>query len=179
MGFMANSRTTSETPRGGFDEDFDLSQLNTRQLTELSQAVAQEFTERAIAAGDMVALAELAFESGWDNKGVPRDPWVRDGVLYCAGGKQHSSKTAHRCRFATVEGEWVWQLSDTLYDEVRYSDALGSSRGITLLAAVEGLKLSMVSSVARSGRHERVGLAHFEVRDGKLVTAALPPRTTD
>ncbi len=155
--------------------DGAIADLTDQELTELAQAVAEEFTARALAAGDPAALADAAFSVGWDAKGVPRDPWVLDGVLYCPGGKQHSSKTAHRCKFATVEGEWVWQLGDTLYDEVRYSDAFGSSRGITLLAATEGLKLSMVSSVARSSRHERVGLAHFEILNGALISARQPP----
>lgn len=147
----------------------DLTALGDVDLADLANSVREEYRRRALEAGDPAAIADEAFGRGFGPDGLAVIPWVEAGMVVCCGGKEHSSATAHRCRFSVADGEWVWESDERLYDEVRPTGKGPSTRSVSLVAAREGLVVEVVTSKFRSGKHERVNLRRFEVRGGELV----------
>ena len=73
-------------------------------------------------------------------------------------------------RFAAVGDVWVWDSSERIVDELRrLPDDRDSLQTVTLLAAVDGLVLDVVTSRATGGTHTRQSSVAYEVRGGELV----------
>lgn len=153
----------------------DLTALGDIELADLSNSVREEYRNRALAAGEPEAVADEVFGRGFGSDGLALMPWIESEMVVCCGGKEHSSASAHKCRFAVVEGDWVWESGERLYDEVRPTGKGSSTRSVSLVAAREGLVVEVVTSKFRSGKHERVGLRRFEVRSGELVEVQATP----
>ena len=147
----------------------DLTALGDVELADLANSVRDEYRRRALDAGVPDAVADEAFDRGFGPDGLAVIPWVEANMVVCCGGKEHSSASSHKCRFAVVDGEWVWESSERLYDEMRHTGKAGSNRTVSLVPAREGLVVEVVTSKFRSGKHERVGLRRFEVRGGEIV----------
>ncbi|MFV0317103.1 MAG: hypothetical protein ACK5O2_09110, partial [Microthrixaceae bacterium] len=96
------------------------------------------------------------------------------GLLVCPGAKIHRSKANHRCRFVAVGDTWVWDAADRVVDELRrLPNDRDSIQTVTVLAAVDGLVIEVVTSKATGGRHERQSAVAYEVRGGELLPTAL------
>ena len=148
--------------------------LDRQELSDLATLVRDEQRRRALAAEDLDAVVADAFERGFDGRGMAVDPWVTPGgLLVCPGSKIHRSKQAHRCRFVAVGDAWVWEAAERVTDELRrLPDRSDSIQTVTLLAAVDGLVVDVVTSKASGGAHTRESAVAFEVRAGELESVA-------
>lgn len=161
-----------------------ISKLDDETLAMLVSVIREEQRGRALAIGDPDAVADSAFTIGFDRTGLARDPWLVDGVVICPGGKVHRSKMAHRCRFVHVtdgswEG-WVWEHFDSVIDLVRYPAGFGDGtmQSMTLIPAVDGIELDVVTSKATTAGHAREKVSSFRVERGELVSIPTSGRNT-
>lgn len=147
--------------------------LDDATLAHLGAAVADEVRRRARAAGDLDAVIGAAFEQGFDHAGLAHDPWIEGPLLVCPGGLVGRSQAAHRCRFVSVDGVWVWESSDLVREDKRShpGEALGF-RAVAVVAPREGLELDVVSARLRRGRHGVERVVSYLVRRGELVEVA-------
>jgi hypothetical protein len=143
-------------------------------LSLLASMVREEQQRRALEAGDLDAVVDDAFEQGFDARGMATDPWITpSGLLVCPGSKIHRSKQSHRCRFVAVGERWVWDAAEKLTDEVRQlPDRHESVQTVTVLAAVDGLRIDVVTSKASGGAHTRESSSSWEVSAGGLEPAS-------
>lgn len=150
-----------------------LDHMDDHDLSEVAQMVRDLQRERALLAEDLEAVVADGFERGFDHRGMALDPWITPGgLVVCPGAKIHRSRANHRCRFAAVGDTWVWESPERVVDELRrLPDDRDSIQTVTVLAAVDGLVLEVVTSKASGGRHSRQSSIAFEVRSGELVPA--------
>ncbi|MEZ5237656.1 MAG: hypothetical protein R2716_01405 [Microthrixaceae bacterium] len=150
-----------------------LDRMDDHDLSEVAQMVRDLQRERALLAEDLEAVVADGFERGFDHRGMALDPWITPGgLVVCPGAKIHRSRANHRCRFAAVGDTWVWESPERVVDELRrLPDDRDSIQTVTVLAAVDGLVLEVVTSKASGGRHNRQSSIAFEVRSGELVPA--------
>lgn len=150
-----------------------LDHMDDHDLSEVAQMVRDLQRERALLAEDLEAVVADGFERGFDHRGMALDPWITPGgLVVCPGAKIHRSRANHRCRFAAVGDTWVWESPERVVDELRrLPDDRDSIQTVTVLAAVDGLVLEVVTSKASGGRHNRQSSIAFEVRSGELVPA--------
>jgi hypothetical protein len=143
-------------------------------LSVLASMVRDEQQRRALEAEDLEAVTEDAFANGFDGRGMAVAPWITPGgLLVCPGSKIHRSRQSHRCRFVAVGERWVWDAHERLCDEVRqYPQRSDSIQTVTVLAAVDGLVVDLVTSKASGGVHTRESAAAWEVLAGELVPTA-------
>lgn len=148
--------------------------MEREDLSVLAAMVSDEQQRRALDAEDLEAVTEDAFANGFDGRGMAVDPWITPGgLLVCPGSKIHRSKQSHRCRFVAVGERWVWDAHERLCDEVRqFPQRSDSIQTVTVLAAVDGLVIDLVSSKASGGAHVRESASAWEVRDGQLEPTA-------
>lgn len=148
-----------------------LAQMDDTDLSEVALMVRELQRSRALESEDLDAVVADGFDRGFDHRGMALDPWVTPGgLVVCPGAKIHRSAANHRCRFAAVGDNWVWECSEKLADELRrLPDDRDSIQTVTLLAAVDGLVLDVVTSKASGGRHSRQSSVAYEVRAGELV----------
>lgn len=149
-----------------------LFELSDVELSGVAEAVAAEQRSRASAQGDLSALVDDVFRTGFDSQGMARAPWLVGGVLVCPGSKVGATPASHRCRFVAIGDAWVWESRDVLLDEMRQVGN-GRTHTVTLIAAFDGLEGWTVTSKARSGRHERQQADGFRVEGGQLVTTEI------
>ena len=93
---------------------------------------------------------------------------IRDSV--CPGSLISKSQGSHRCRFVSINQEWVWQSSMLITESKRPGQ--GSDKGfraIALLPVIEGTAVDIVSGRLQSGEHRAQKVVSLEVRDGKLL----------
>lgn len=140
----------------------DPSKLTGSEITRALVVLMAEQQERAIANADPVALIEQGFELGFDSKGLPKDPWVVQGILVAPGAKVDKSAMSHNCAFARVGPSWVWEHEAKIEDSVRYiPGARQQMRSVTLIALNEGDAIDLIASRTRSGVHELTGVRSF------------------
>ena len=149
------------------------------QLAVTIGLLVEEQQRRAVAGGDLGALAAEGFAGGFDSKGVAKVPYLRGGLLVCPGSKSERSKSSHDCVFTSVAGCWVWEHPDAVFDEMRQLPGVKVVRqSVTIVPAFEGLEFDVVCSQARSGPCEMRTARSFAVREGRLVetkTRSRPP----
>jgi len=148
--------------------------LDSDGLSALAAMVGSEQRRRALAAEDPAAVMADAFDHGFDARGMAVAPWItQGGLLVCPGSKIHRSRQSHRCRFVAVGDTWVWEAADRVDDELRWLPGRTDSlHTVTLLAAVDGLVVDVVTSKASGGAHTRESASAWEVRAGELVAVA-------
>lgn len=160
--------------------DIDVAALTDEQLAVLAVDVAAEQQRRAVESRDLAAISAAAFDEGFAGKRVMH-PWMDGGLVLCPGQIVDKSKQSHDCTFVTVRppGEtsrWVWESDACLSDEIRkLPGERRHQQSVSMLAAVEGLELDVVTMQLRQGRHKLVAVASYEVRSGELV--AVPSRS--
>lgn len=154
-----------------------LDERTLRQVISLANAVAQE---RAVDDADIDALTEHGFTEGFTAAGVARDPWIRSGLLVCAGSRQDRSGTSHDCTFVAVGDSWVWECGDLVNDEVRrIAGPRQSLRTVSIVAPVEGMELDVVVSRMRQGMHQMREVRSYVIRGGALELVTTRARKPD
>ncbi len=154
--------------------------MEREDLSSLAEMVRDEQMRRALEAEDLDAVISDAFDNGFDGRGMAVEPWLTPGgLLVCPGSKIHRSKQSHRCRFVAVGERWVWDAAERLGDEVRqFPQRSDSVQTVTLLAAVDGLVVDVITSKASGGAHTRESASAWEVRHGELVAVAPSSNTS-
>lgn len=131
----------------------DVRHLGTDELRLIIEICSQELSDRARERGDIGSVIEHAMEVGFDQKGFPRQPWTDGDLLIVPGGWVGGLRGTHRCRFGAIGDQWVWQLDNVVGDQMRrLPDSL---RTVTVLPALPGTELDIVTSQCRSGVHRR------------------------
>lgn len=148
-----------------------LADLDDDTVARIVAAGQAEQRRRSLMAGNAQALLEEAFSRMFDRQGLPLLPELAEGKLICPGGLVGRSVTSHRCRFVSVDRTWVWDHDDALADEVR-TESESRKRTVTVLPAVEGLELDVVSCKMSMGTHKMTGVTSMVVRAGKLQQVA-------
>lgn len=154
--------------------------LGDAELERLLLAVRDELARRRVAAGDIDALVEAGFADGFTERGMPRDPFVRSGLLVCPGARIDQSAMRHECAFVHVGDHWVWDYPDLVKDVVRtLPGPRARMRTVTVLVAEEGLEVDLIVSKVRTGVHQMTQVRSFVIRGGELVlVTARTPRTS-
>jgi hypothetical protein len=148
----------------------DVTTLGDAALSALLGDVRGEIHRRALASGDVQAVVEEAFAESFDAAGDAHTPFVHGGLLVCPGSRVNTSAANHRCRFAVVAGDWVWDCADLVHDEIRQiRSAKGGTHSVSLVALTEGLEVDVVTSRAKSGSHECQRVDSYSVVGGTLV----------
>lgn len=147
----------------------DLSQWDDQMLRGVLDAVQQESARRALDRCDPPALIDEAFASAFTAKGLPHDPYLREGILVCPGGKVDRSSMNHECAFVRVDDQWVWERTDRLEDAIRHLPGpRPSMRSVTVLPAMDGMALDLVHSRTKMGVHQLASVRSFVVTGGQL-----------
>ena len=155
----------------GTTHGIDLAALGDIELAELVIAGQAEQSRRALLAGDVGAVIESAFESAFGTSTTVLGPWVEGGLLICPGLVVGASRTSHECSFCKVGQTWVWQAEGKLADSVRRLKVSSKEhqRSVTLLPALNGLDIDVVTCKMRAGTHHLVRSKSYRVKDGALV----------
>lgn len=139
-------------------------------LSHLGAAVRDEIRRRAVEAGDRDAVIAEGFETGFGRDGLAVLPWISGPYVVCPGGLVARSRTAHRCRFVSVDDVWIWESAELIHEEKRSTPGTGDGfRAVALLPVVDGMALDVVASRMRNGQHSLDRVVSFEVRSGQLV----------
>lgn len=147
-----------------------VSGLDDLTLEALIRAGRAEQHRRALEGGDLEAVISEAFAAAFDAGGDAHMPFASGTMVVCPGSRINTSASAHRCRFAVVDGDWVWESPALLHDEVRsVRSAKGGTHSVSLVVLREGLEIDVVTSRARSGAHEAQRVDSYTVAGGALV----------
>ena len=150
-------------------------------LSDAVLVLLEEQRNRARDRGDLDVLVDAAFSRGIDAQGRARDPWIEHGMVFCPGSLIERSATSHECTFGHVGEDWIWESPELVTDEVRQSPGAGRHRqhSISVLGAVEGLELDVISSTKRQGLHKMTSVRSYRVRGGELeLTSTRSPKVT-
>jgi hypothetical protein len=159
---------------------FDLTDLDDMALLVLAQEVTAEQHRRALEACDPEALVREGFSEGFTTAGMPRDPWIYNGILVCCGAKNDRSATSHECAFVSIGEKWVWECQERFYDEVRnVPGPKPIMRSVTLCAVHEGMEVDLVTSQLRTGVHTMKNVRSFQVVGGELVLVGTRAQRAD
>jgi hypothetical protein len=176
MGMTSIHRGTSQLD--SLVDEAALAAATDIQLWETTAAIISEQRRRALADDDLATLVEEAFENGFNGRGEPHPPWLVGPLLVCPGSKRNRSATSHDCTFVSVDGTWVWDSEEKIIDEMRdFPGPKTQKRTVTVIGAVEGLKLDLVASSSRSGAPcEMKTATSFEIQRGQLIKVATRAR---
>lgn len=144
-----------------------LQSLDAAELSSLIEAAQWELLARVSDRGDLDAILERAFSTGFDHKGMARRPWVEGELVVCPGARIAASPASHRCRFVACGDAWAWQVDDAVADEMRPRGPVLHT--VTLLAARPGIELDVVTSQARGGVHRRQSSVRYRLDGGRLT----------
>jgi len=148
---------------------FFIQELSDKELHQLQAEMHNEVRQRAIRSGDHEAIIKQAFEIGFERSGLGVVPWIEGHVLVCPGSLISKSPTNHRCRFVSVDEEWVWQSGHLITETKRPSPGTGKGfRAVALIPVIEGLAIDIVTGRMQSGQHRAEKVASFEIKAGKL-----------
>lgn len=148
--------------------DIDLAVLGDAELAALLAACRVEQHRRAEEAGDPEAIAVTAFATAFSSA-VPALPFRQGPYIACPGGtrKANKARTSHECRFVAVGDVWAWGSEACAHDSVYRAD--DGMRALTLVVPYDGMAVDVVDCKMRAGRHERIAVHSFTVRDGDVV----------
>ena len=146
-----------------------LQRLDHDGLANVAEAAKQLQRERAVARGDLDAIIDTAFETGFGSDGLGVLPWVEGDVVVCPGGLVAKSRTNHRCRFVSVDNVWIWESPELIREDKRSSPGSDDGfRAVALLPMVSGMALDVVTGRARRGMHSVDRVFSYEIRRGDL-----------
>jgi len=147
-----------------------LGEASDDQLQRALVVLGEVQLSRAQSRGDLDALIELGFAVGFDASGKARAPWIVEGIIICPGSVLERSATSHECTFVHVGESWVWECEELALDEVRRGvlKGKGNQRSVSLLGAIEGLELDLISSKKRQGVHAMSSVVSYKVNGGAL-----------
>ena len=159
---------------------FFIQELSDKELNQLQVEMQNEIRQRAIQSGDHDAIIKQAFQIGFERSGLGVMPWVEGQLLICPGALVSKSLANHRCRFVSVNEEWVWQSGQLITETKRPSPGTDKGfRAIARIPVIEGLAIDIVSGKMQSGQHRAEKVVSFEIQDGKLVEVSQRVVPTD
>jgi len=141
--------------------------LSDQDLRDLITLCQVEQRRRAIAGGDLEALAERSFELGFTRRGESKEPWLEGGLLICPGYRKGGGGRNYKCSFVSIDGTWVWLHEATAHDVVR-SGRNHDVTTISIVAAWEGMEFDAVRISFKDGGRDFGGTKSYRVTDGKL-----------
>ncbi len=148
---------------------FFIQELSDKELGQLQIEMQNEVRRRAIQSGDHDAIIKQAFEAGFERSGLGVMPWIEGQLIICPGALVSRNPANHRCRFVSVNEEWVWQSGHLITETKRPSPGTDKGfRAIALIPVLEGLEIDIVSGKMQSGQHRAEKVISFEVLEGKL-----------
>lgn len=148
----------------------DPAALTDIELSEILLQLRAEQQDRAIKACDPDALVELGFREGFRADGLPRDPWIVNGILVCPGARLDKSASSHDCGFARVNDKWVWEADGKIEDVVRNTmNRRAQMRSVTLVAIDDTTVVDLVYATCRTGVHKLKSARSFSVKASELV----------
>jgi hypothetical protein len=156
--------------RGTLECVIDPANLSDVELAELLMQLRAEQQDRAIKASDPEALIELGFREGFRSDGLPRDPWIVNGILVCPGARIDKSASSHDCGFARVDDKWVWEADGKIEDVVRNTmNRRAQMRSVTLVAIDDTTVVDLIYATCRTGAHKLKSARSFSVTAAGLV----------
>jgi hypothetical protein len=149
---------------------FFIQELSDKELNQLQVEMQNEIRQRAIQSGDHEAIIKQAFEVGFERSGLGVTPWIEGQLLICPGALVSRNPTNHRCRFVSVNEEWIWQSGHLITETKRPSPGTDKGfRAIALIPVIEGITIDIVSGKMQSGQHRAEKVISFEIKEGKLT----------
>ena len=149
---------------------FFIEGLSDTELQTLHSEMQHEILQRAIRSGDHESIIKQALEIAFDRSGLGVNPWIEGKFLVCPGALVSKSAGNHRCRFVSVDQEWVWQSKQLITETKRPSPENDKGfRAIALIPVIEGTAIDIVTGKMRSGLHKAEKVVSFEVKGGQLV----------
>lgn len=164
-----------------------LTRLDDSGLSDLAARVADEQRRRARERGDIDSIVEAAFDTLFDQNGTARTPKLDGNLLLCPGSLTGNNKNGgtHDCVFHHItsedgESHWVFEHPDLIIDSIRHTTVRGTAvqQSITIIPAVDSIRISRIASKARGGKHERKSNTTWAVRSGQLVDSHPAPTPT-
>jgi len=147
-----------------------VARLSDDELSNVGEIVLQLQRERAVARGDLDAIIADAFETGFANDGLGVNPWREGNVVVCPGGIISKSRTAHKCRFVSVNNNWVWESTELIREDKRsLPGTIDGFRAVAIVPLLNGMELDVVSGKARAGQHSVDRVVSLVVKRGILV----------
>ena len=149
---------------------FFIEGLSDTELHPLHREMQHEILQNAIRSGDHESIIQQAFEIGFDRSGLGVTPWIEGKFLVCPGALVSRSAGNHRCRFVSVNQEWVWQSKQLITETKRPSPGNDKGfRAIALIPVIEGTAVDIVTGKMHSGLHKAEKVSSFEVKEKQLV----------
>lgn len=150
-----------------------LDRLAADELSNVAAVVHEIQRQRAVDEGDHGQIIDQAFEEGFGRDGLGHLPWIEGSVVVCPGGIITKSRSSHRCRFISINDNWVWDCGELLREDKRSTPgALDGFRAIALVPVLDGMELDVVSGRARSGQHQVDKVVSFKIKKGALIEVA-------
>ena len=152
---------------------FFVQELSDKELSKLGTSILAEQRQRAMNSGDQEEIIAQAFEVGFERSGLGVMPWAEGSLLVCPGSLISRSQASHRCRFVSINQEWVWQSKLLITETKRPNQGTDKGfRAIALIPMIEGTAVDVVTGRLQSGQHRAQKVTSLEVLDGKLVEVA-------
>lgn len=164
--------------------DENLTRLDDAALSELAARIADEQRRRAREQGDIDTIVADAFDTLFDQAGAAKNPKIVGNIVLCPGNLTGNGKAAgnHDCVFCHITGEdgdghWVFEHPDLIIDSIRHTTVRGNAvqQSITVIPAIDGMRISRIGSKARGGKHERKSNTTWAVTGGQLVESHPAP----
>ena len=148
-----------------------LEKLSEKELFDLQNNISEIIKKRNLENGDVEAIIDKAFDTGFPKfDGVGLNPWVDGSLIVCPGARIDKTQTKHICKFVVVDDEWSWESQHMVSDVIRrdQSSKRFKQHSITLISPFEGLVLQVISQKSQQGKHLVDGIESFIFENGKL-----------
>lgn len=158
----------------------ELGRWPNEQLHVALESIKAELKRRALASGDLDAQAQIAFtQTGFDAAGWALEPTIVNGMLICTGAKRIKSRASHDCVFVSIDEQWAWNHPDAVYDEMRTLTTGNKTivQSVTLLPAIPGMEVDVVTSAARSGPCKAKTVTSYTINGDTLTLSGTRSRT--
>jgi len=166
---LNNSQGSSELNENAM-WSFFINGLSDQELQTLHREMQEEILRRAIRSGDHDSIIKQAFEVAFDRSGLGVIPWVEGKLLICPGALVSKSAGNHKCRFVSVDQEWVWQSSKLITETKRSSPGNDKGfRAIALIPVIEGTAIDIVTGKMQSGLHRAEKVNSYIIKEGELI----------
>ncbi len=149
---------------------FFIEELDDSELQNLHVEMQNEILRRAIRSGNHESIIQQAFGIAFDRSGLGVNPWIEGKFLVCPGALVSKSAGNHRCRFVSIDQEWVWQSKQLITEIKKPSPGNDNGfRAIALVPVIEGTAVDIVTGKMQGGFHRAEKVISFEVKQEQLV----------
>lgn len=155
---------------GDYIIDLDkISALPESVLHHVYKTIGHEINIRKIESNDLNLLINEGFATGFNNKGLPKEPKLINGLLLASGAKIDKGKMTHLCGFVKINDKWVWESANKVVDDVRFTTGRYNSMQTITIATLNHLdKVDMIECVYRNGVHRMKTINSYIMEDNIL-----------